>query len=639
MKVAYLFNNFEEVFQRTGSQKVIIGVLIITLVVFAPVFTTSEFLSYDDSWYILKNENITNFSWESVRKMFATPFNGQYSPVAEIYNALVYWLFGENARAFKICALLVHLLNVVLLFKIFSKLFENKLLVSMVVLFFSIHPMQVETISWLSVIFRNAVFFMFMGYFFYLKYLEDNYKKYRLIPVLLCYVIALLTKEQAILFPVGLFLINLIKFNSVWNKRLIIEMIFCAVITLVFGLITIEVTKAGGPSIINRDVSFYEKIGLSLKTFIMYGYNFLFPVELSFSYPYPDKKSTISILTIFGAIALLGMGFYISFRNKIFRFGFLWVLGFLSLGLVFAFFHLRDTYMADRYAYLAVVGFSVLLYQFLYYLKERILDTAGFAITSLVFIIFFSIISFNRVHVFRNDKNLWTQATNVNPQNAFAFNNLGYFYKSRGNLDTAKVFYKKAIDLMPMYYKAHTNITKVYYDKKQYDSALYHISKAISIKPKYERAYENRAVLYSVLGKNDLYLKDLNKLIELSPGNRKFLINRSKFYFKAKRYGESLQDALELLKKPNSQDGESFYLAGHNFLILKKYKEADIFLSKAIALDLKKSKNYYLRSVARVSLNKWGIALKDALRAKELGYKVNNDYLVMLAREVKKRNK
>ncbi|MBQ0736135.1 tetratricopeptide repeat protein [Aquimarina celericrescens] len=632
--------NYEEVVQNISSQKIILSIIVVTLIVFSSVFTGSEFLSYDDNWYIYENENVINLSWQSIKNIFTTLQGGQYSPLGEVYHAVIYYFFGENATAFKICALLVHLLNIFLLFKVFGKLFQDKLFLVIVVLFFAIHPMQVETIGWISVIFRNAVLLMFLGYFFYLKYLESNFEKHRLIPVFVCYILALLTKEQAILFPIGLFLINLIKFDSIWNKRFIVEMTLCIVIILIFGLITVEITKTGGPSIIDRNVSFYQKIALLSKTFLLYCYNFLFPFELSYSYPYPDNQSNISIFNVLLAFGLILLGCFISFKDKIFRFGFLWSLGFLSLALAFAFFHLRDSHMADRYAYVAIIGFSVIFYQSLSYLKEkiRIVNKSWFIILSLFFIVSFSIVSFNRVNVFRNNKNLWSQALEVNPMNPFAYNSLGYYYRNQGKLDTAKILYKKSIKLSPNYFLAHNNITKLYYEQKQYDSAFYHVSRAISLHPGYEHAYENRAYLYFVTNQKEKYLKDLNKLLEFSPDNERYLISRAKFYFKENKYQKALEDALKTINSNQTNDSYIFYIVGHSYLTLKNYREAEKYLSKAISIDDKKSKYYFSRSVARVSINNWKLALKDALQAKKLGYKVNQGYLAMLAREVKKRN-
>ncbi len=640
MQIKFFLVNYEEILQNISSKKIVLGIIIIALLVFSPIFKGTEFLNYDDNWYIYENPNVVNLSWDSIKAMFTNTLKGQYSPLGELYHSFIYTLFGENATAFKIFALLVHLLNVLLLFKILVKVFESKLFVALIVLFFAIHPMQVETIGWLSVIFRNAVTFMFLGYIFYLKYLEHHSQKYRLLPVLICYILAFLTKEQAILFPVGLFLFNIMKSDSILTKEFLVEMIFWALITLILGLITIEITKTGGPNINDRNVSFYEKFALLSKTILDYSKNFIFPNRLSFSYPYPiSKELNGSLFYILLASVLVTLGSLISFKNKTVRFGLLWTFGFFSLAFAFAFFHMRQSYMADRYAYVALIGFAVLFFQLLFYVRQSFANRIWFPILLMIIIPAISITTFNRVTIFNKNKDLWTQALKVNPDDPFANNSVGYHYRNIGKLDTAKFFYKKSVALSPNYFLAHNNLTKVYYEEKQYDSALYHVSKAIALKPDLISAYENRAVLYNVLDKKELYLNDLNTLIKLSPDVQKYRINRANFYFKQKKYKESLKDVLELLKNPSNHNDAIFSLAGNNYLILNQLEDAEKMLSKAIELNAENGKFFYLRSIVRAKSGFWILALKDAVKARELNYNVNDSFYKMLVREAKKSGK
>ena len=634
----FLKENYSGVIKSSNENTIIFCILLFTSIVFSKVFAFSEFLTYDDNWYIYENQNVINLSWESIKNIFTSVQGGQYSPLGEVYHAVLYAVFGKNAIAFKVFALIVHLLNTFFLFKILRSLFADHLMIIVVVLIFAIHPMQVETIGWLSVIFRNAVTLMLIGYIFYIKYLQSDRKIVKLIPVIICYILAFLTKEQAILFPVGLFLIHQLYFTIKLDKKFFVEMLFWGILALIFGLITIEITKTGGPNIANNGQSLGSNMTLLAQTFFSYSYNFLVPHQLSFSYPYPVSGASYSFMSFLLFLGLLGLGVFFSYKNLNFAFGFLWMMGFLSLGLAFAFFHLRDTFMADRYIYIAIIGFSIIFYlgvDFLY--KSLKLDSFKL-ITLAIIIIVFSITSFKRVEVFKDNKSLWSQAVKVNPSNSYAYNSLGYYYRNTNNLDSAAILYKKAISLNPTYYLAHSNLTMVYYKKKQYDSALFHVNKAIALNPEYQQAYENRAVLHLVMGKKDLYFRDLNKLLKFSPNNSKYLLERAQVHFKAGDYQKGLEDALKVIKLSNSSSAKANYLAGHIYIIKKKYNEADSYLSKAIQLEPKEAKNYYWRSIARVSLNKWKTALKDALIAKKLGYKVAPSYLNLLQREVLKQN-
>lgn len=406
MKIEYFLMNYTKHIENTSSRKIITIISIITVIVLSPIFNTAEFLTFDDNWYIYENINVINFSFESIKNIFTNVKGGQYSPLGEFYNAILYSIFQKNATAFKICSLAVHLLNVILLFRVLTKIFGRKIFTIATTLIFAIHPMQVESVGWLSVTYTNAVFFMLAGYNFYLLFLKNTTKYIYLLPVITCYILGFLTKEQAILFPLGLFIIHLHKQNYQLKKIFLLEMLFWALIGGIFAFATIEVTKTGGPNIINRGVSTYEKIGLFSKTVLKYGYHFFSPHKLSFSYPYPKANSTEYLPSIIITTMLLLASIFFAFKNKLFRFGLIWSFGFLSLGLTFSFLHLRNQFMADRYAYFGIIGFSIALYSIFSQAEKKLKvknNTLYLPIISL-FIISFLFSSFKEFLCFKTQK-------------------------------------------------------------------------------------------------------------------------------------------------------------------------------------------------------------------------------------------
>ncbi len=630
--------NYEENFQKINLTTILISILAITVLVFSPIFSGSEFFTYDDNWYIYENKHVVDFSWSAMVDMFSSPLGGQYSPLGELYNTLLYLLFGNNATAFKIVALIVHLFNIFLLFNILKNLFNDKVLVSLATLLFAIHPMQVETIGWLSVMFRNSVFFMFLGYFFYFKYLDNNFEKLRLLPVIICYIVACLFKEQAILFPVGVFLINMKRFDFKFNKRIIFETGFWGLFALAFGLFTIKIMHVGGPSLAGRSVSLVEKFDVLSKTVLEYCYNFVLPLNLSFSYPYPLAKSDNFFLTSVLALIVFFFGIFLAIKYKIFRFGFLWLLGFLSLSLALSFFSIRDTYMADRYVYVAIVGFSILLYSILAEFNKTILSKNLFLGALFAFSIFCAFISFNRVSVFKNNKTLWTNALEVNPQNQYANNSLGYYYRKTNDFEKAEYYYKRAIEIDSSYFLAHNNLGYVYSKKKKFGKAIVHFTKAISINRYYKSAYENRAALAKEIDNHDLLLMDLKKLIEFESSNKGYREEIVKLYFKKKDYPKVLEEGIHLLKYDSDNKVAVSHIA-ESYFHLQKYKEAIPLITSVIKSEQKKGYYFFIRSVSYYQLGDLSNALKDLQSAQKLNYKVDKNYLDLIIRKVKKSNK
>lgn len=611
-------------------------ILLLAIIIFSPIFGPAEFLTYDDDWYIYENPNVINFSWDSIKNMFTHTLGGQYSPLGELYHNIIYSIFGKNVTIFKTFSLIIHLLNTCLLFHVLERIFKNKLLSFVTTLFFAIHPTQIEVVGWLSVIYRNAVTFMLSGYLFYIKYYNTGFKIKRLIPVIFCYLLAFLTKEQAILFPAGIFLIHLSKSKKVFSKQFIYEMIFWSILGLILGLITVQITKSGdGPSIISYKVPFLENLSLLAKSIIHYLKHFILPYDLSFYYPYPSKSNPISYLYLIYIIPIIGIGTIFAIKNKTIRFGVLWALFFLSLGLSFSFLHMRESFMADRYSYLSNIGFTIILFELTriiaqkFSFKKIIIPTI-----TTIYVILLGILSFQRVYTFNNTHRIGTQAIAVNPNNPFAHNSVGVYLKKIKKPDSALFHYKKALDLAPNYFLAHNNISTIYTEKKQYRKALFHVSRAIELNPKFYTALKNRVIIFKKINRIDAQLIDLNNLIKIYPDDRVLLQERSLAYFKLKKYDLAKKDALTALAIDDTSPITN-YIIGHISLILNDFKNADIFLTRAIAGNSKKANYFFYRSVARSKLNNYKNALKDALMAKKLGFKVNNNYLSILLKSSK----
>ncbi|WP_299549489.1 CDC27 family protein [Seonamhaeicola sp.] len=631
-----IINNIRTHIERLSDTSIIISISIITFLAFSNIFFGHEFTDYDDKWYISENKNVINLSWKTIVNIFSTPENGQYSPIAVTYHAIIYYFFGANAIAFKFFAVLTHIFNSILVYKLFKNLSSNRYLIIFVTLVFAIHPMQVETISWLSAIFRIAATFMLLGFLFYCKYIKKERRlKYSLIFILF-FILALFTKEQAILFPIGLLAINIKMGHSLLKKQIVIENIVLGLIVLAFGLITLGITKTGGPDVTSLHVSLYTKFYIFSESILRYIYNFLFPFNLSISYPYQEVLKPVNAgLKISSTLSLIVIGIITSVKNKELCFGIIWSIGFLSLALSFTFLHLRDTFMADRYAYLAIIGFGFILY-YLLNLLHRLLKKIFIAqILGIALIVVFIATTFNRVTVFKNSETLWTDAIKVNNKNRFAHNNLGNYYLNHGELDRALVHLKKAIEISTDYYLAHSNISKVYYKQHKYELALEHINENIRLKPNHERNYVNRAGINEILKKYDECIPDLNHLIKLNPENETYLTARAKAYFFTKKYKECIDDAEKIIESA-PKNSIPYYLIGHSYYKLKNYQNAEMYLTKAIQLKDNDGVYYNVRGLSRLFLDKGSLGYTDILKAKELGVKVNNNLLEQLSKSFKK---
>ena len=447
----------------------------------------------------------------------------------------------------------------------------------------------------------------------------------------LFFVLALFTKEQAVLFPLGVFLIHLQKRHPVFKLNVIKEYVSFFVISAVFALITFQITKSGGPSVVDRNITFIQKLQLLSECVINYIIHFIYPFNLSYSYQESELNLTGILFRIFLLVVVLAISIFTYIKKEQLRFGILWFYGFLTIAFTFSFFHLRDTYMADRYMYLAIIGIAYVWYYVMKYINKSIDTVVRLDLSvSMIFIVLCMGLTANRVPVFKNNESVWTDVLQKDSKNQYANNSLGFYYSNNNQPDKALMHYKRAIELAPEYYLAHSNIGKVYVEKKEYNLALKHVNEALRLNPSYKRGYRNRAALNLILKDHKALIKDLNYLIAKDPTDVILLTQRYKSYFELKKYNKAIQDASKVITL-NPNDHNAYYMVGHSNYMLKKYSLSEAYLTKAIVINKDIGNYYYVRSLARLFQKKLVSAFKDAVKAKALGHKVSQNYISFLA--------
>lgn len=83
----------------------------------------------------------------------------------------------------------------------------------------------------------------------------------------------------------------------------------------------------------------------------------------------------------------------------------------------------------------------------------------------------------------------WERLTEINPQDAEAFNNLGVTFKKMGDVDAAELAYQKALRANPDYPEALNNIAVVLLGRGESGLAGQFLSKAIELDPNYAAPY------------------------------------------------------------------------------------------------------------------------------------------------------
>jgi tetratricopeptide (TPR) repeat protein len=137
---------------------------------------------------------------------------------------------------------------------------------------------------------------------------------------------------------------------------------------------------------------------------------------------------------------------------------------------------------------------------------------------------------------------LFTQAIELNPNYAVAYNNRGHTYLTQNDFDQALRDLDQAIVLNPNYSLAYNNRGNVHYQRKEYSQAWQDYDRAVSLQPNFIEAYVNRGNVYFIRKDYDMAIKDFDRVIAIKPDHAYAHFRRGTIYHLKKNYGQALGD-------------------------------------------------------------------------------------------------
>ena len=112
---------------------------------------------------------------------------------------------------------------------------------------------------------------------------------------------------------------------------------------------------------------------------------------------------------------------------------------------------------------------------------------------------------------------LLKRATEVDPKNKFAWNNLGLVYFTMRDYDQAIAAFNKQIEVNPYDDYAYNNLGRVYWNQRKYDDAVKAFSQQLEHNPLDKYSHANLGAMYAEWHKYDLAVPELEKAASLTP--------------------------------------------------------------------------------------------------------------------------
>jgi len=501
-------------------------ILLITAIVFANTLGNSFIENLDDNVYILDNDIIKHFDWNSLKGMFSTFFQGNYHPITLFSYAVEYKFFGLNPFVFHLTNYIFHLLNTLLVY-IFIKRFTGKFWVAAITsLFFGIHPMHVESVAWISE--RKDMlyaFFFLLSLICYTKYIVTEKRKSYIVWAFIWFLMSLLSKPAAVCLPLVLVLMDFYYYKKISWQTFVVQIPFFA-LALLFGIVTIFSQRSTHyiTDLSPLFNSIFDRILLVSYSSGFYLFKAFAPFSLSAMHYYPKKVDGMLPVEYYLSLPALLLLIWGVLKSGRFKYE-------LIFGLLFYFFTIvlelqllpvGKVIVSERYSYIPYIGIFFIAGQFFTYIidnQSKSIPTIKSFIPFVLIIlaVFYSFLSYQRNKVWENGEVLFKDIINKYPQNADGWYVLGNSEDTKNNFDAAITDYTKAIELASD--PARVYIGRGYSENAEnnLDAAITDYTKAIELASDPARVYIGRGYSENAENNLDAALADYTKAIELNP--------------------------------------------------------------------------------------------------------------------------
>ena len=147
----------------------ILFLFFIVLLIYFPV-SNYDFVNWDDNKYVYDNLDVQEISLNNLKNIFSKEYVSLYIPITMLSYLFDHVVFGESAAGFHVINIIFHCLNVLMVYVLLISICKDKRLVLITSIIFAIHPVQVETVAWISqrkTLLSSA--FILLSFYFYRK--------------------------------------------------------------------------------------------------------------------------------------------------------------------------------------------------------------------------------------------------------------------------------------------------------------------------------------------------------------------------------------------------------------------------------------------------------------------------------------
>lgn len=478
----------------------LLAILLATFAVYGSSLGHDFLTGWDDPAYVTDNEAIRGITFENLKTAFTSIYVGNYAPIQIISYMIDYSLWGLKPFGFILTNLLLHAGSGIFLYLILEHLYGKNIWIFFATLIFLLHPVQVETVVWVSQ--RKtllAMFFFLPSWYWYMRYRETpsgGTAHYAM--SLGAFTLALLAKSVAVILPPLLLLFNL-SFKDRQKRSAapydLLPYILLAGGVALLALKSQNVEYDGGREFHHLGNSRYTTLLTMLPVLARYLGMLFMPINLSAWYS-PAVRTVMDAQVAWSialSVMLLAVGLILWVRKRDLFFWYaVFFLGLVPVSQIVP----LITLMNDRYMYFPMLGAAPFVSSLLYGMTVRQgLTNSG---RRNVYVIIFTVMvglcgmtSLKRADVWKDSVTLWTDAAAKCPDADTVHNGLGFALLAAGRVDEAIKELWLALKLNPNTAETWNQLGAAYGRIGDYDKAVYAFETVLLLDPNSEIGRRN----------------------------------------------------------------------------------------------------------------------------------------------------
>ena len=365
--------------------------------------------------------------------------------------AFNYFISGLSPHSYHLINILLHFLNAVLLYLLLEKFLKELSLCRRLglTLIFCLHPINTEAVTYISS--RSVTmcaFFILSGFYCYVRWRHDRRTRFFLLS-LASYILALMTKEIALILPMLIITYEFIYNKNFWKERREIFLGFLPFLLITFGYIFMI------KLIFNEVFGLFAKAKSALATrsyssniltqgavSFFYLYLFFYPFNLCVDHNFPiisSLKNPLGTIPLALIIILILTALSLRKRLPLIALSIFWYL----ICLLPQFYGRLNIVAAEHHPYLAYFA----VYFILAYLLLKLKIKKEFSRLLFIFVLgLFFILTIIRNLEWGSEYTLWKAELKNNPDSEIAKGSLGLYLINRGFDEEGERYLRQAIN-------------------------------------------------------------------------------------------------------------------------------------------------------------------------------------------------